>query len=467
MKMTFLGAAGEVTGSQHLIETSHRRILLDCGMFQGPRAESRRKNEVFHCDPAKLDAVVLSHAHIDHCGLLPRLYNQGFRGPVFCTDATADIAEIMLIDSAKIQREDAKYLSRKLKQPHPPIEPLYTEEDVTAIIRRFEPCNFNEWYALDDKQEVRLRLQRAGHVLGSSIVELDVKDGTDQKRIVFTGDLGRRDMPLLRDPDTVEGADVLICESTYGSRVHPASQDLMAELAKVINDAIVRGGRVIIPAFAFGRTQQIVYFLNKLTTNGTIPCLPIYVDSPLALRLTNIFRRYDHTLDADVQETLKHADDPFGFSCLTEVQNQEQSIELNKRRGSFVVIAASGMCETGRVVHHLKHALPHPENSVVLMGYQAPRTTGRQIADRREYVKIFDRDVPLRANVVQLDGLSAHADVVDFKWWFEASTRRGHFGQVYLVHGEQESAEALAKIVRDFSDEDPIIPQFGETYEII
>jgi metallo-beta-lactamase family protein len=466
MKITFLGAAGEVTGSQHLIETSHRRILLDCGFFQGRRDESRRKNETFHCDPKNLDAVVLSHAHIDHCGNLPQLYRKGFKGPVFCTDATADIAEIMLMDSAKIQKEDAKYLSKKLKGDHPPIEPLYTAEDVKGLIRNFEPCAFSKWYDLTDNNEVRLRFHPAGHVLGSAIVELDVKDGSEQKRIVFSGDLGRRGMPLLRDPVPVEGADVLVCESTYGSRVHPPPQDIKNQLKKIIGEAYTRGGRVIIPAFSFGRTQQIVYFLNELTNSGELFCLPMFLDSPLASRLTNVFRRYDHTLDADVQETLKHDDDPFGFSCLTEIENQQQSIELNRRRGAFVVIAASGMCENGRIVHHLKQALPHEQNTVLLMGYQAPHTTGRQIAERRETIRIFGRNIERKANVIQLEGLSAHADIVDFKWWFEESTKRGHFGKVFLVHGEPDSAQALSDTIRDYCDEDPIIPQFGDSFEV-
>lgn len=466
MKITFLGAAGEVTGSQHLIETSHRRILLDCGFFQGRRAESRAKNEKFLCDPKNLDAVVLSHAHIDHCGNLPQLYRKGFRGPIFCTDATADIAEIMLMDSAKIQREDAKYLARKLKEDHPPIEPLYDEQDVSAMVRSFEPCTFSEWHELTDNGEVRLRFHPAGHVLGSAIVELELKDGSEHKRVVFSGDLGRRGMPLLKDPVPVEGADVLICESTYGGRVHSPPEDIKYQLKKYIGEAFVKGGRVVIPAFSFGRTQQIVYYLNELTNSGELDCLPMFLDSPLASRLTNIFRRYDHTLDKDVQETLKYDDDPFGFDCLTEIENQQQSIELNRRRGSFVVIAASGMCENGRVVHHLKHAMPDERNTILLMGYQAPHTTGWHIAAKREFIRVFGQDVRLKANVVQLEGLSAHADVVDFKWWFEASTQRGHFGQVFLVHGEPESAEALATVVRDYCDEDPIIPRFGESFEI-
>ncbi|MCA8996032.1 MAG: MBL fold metallo-hydrolase [Planctomycetaceae bacterium] len=467
MKITFLGAAGEVTGSQHLIETSHRRILLDCGFFQGPRAESRRKNETFHCDPKSLDAVVLSHAHIDHCGNLPRLYRQGFRGPVFSTDATADIAEIMLLDSAKIQEEDAVYLTRKLRGNHPPIEPLYTSEDVERLMKKFEPCGFEEWHSLADDDEVRIRFTPAGHILGSAITELEVRDQGETKRIVFTGDLGRRDMPLLRDPVPVtSGADVLICESTYGSRVHPPPQDLKSQLLEILTEAEAKGGRVIIPAFALGRTQQVVYFLNDLFNEGVLPRIPVFVDSPLANRVTKIFRRYDHTLDADVQEVLKDDPDPFGFSHLTYVRNQRESMELNNREGAFVVIAASGMCEGGRVVHHLKHGITREENTVVLMGYQAPHTTGRRIADREPYIRLFGREHPLKAKVLQLEGLSAHADVTDLKWWFEESTRESHFGHVFLVHGEPDSATSLASVIHDQCDTDPVIPKYRESFEV-
>lgn len=465
MKITFLGAAGEVTGSQHLIETTHRRVLLDCGFFQGARAESRKKNEKFHCDPKNLDAVILSHAHIDHCGNLPRLYKMGFRGPVFCTDATADIAEMMMLDSAKIQKEDSKYLSKKLKGDHPSVEPLYTEDDVRGLMKNFEPCGFNEWHDTET-DELRFRFHPAGHILGSAIVELDIKDGTEHKRVVFSGDLGRRGMPLLKDPTPVEGADVVICESTYGNRVHPPPQDLQQQLLDIITRAEKRGGRVVIPAFSLGRTQQIVYFLNELFNKDHLPKLPIYVDSPLATRLTKVFRRYDETLDRDVQDTLMHDEDVFGFDTLTYTESVHESMALNRREGAFVVISASGMCENGRIVHHLKHALSHAENEIVLMGYQAPHTTGRHIANREHEIRIHGRLLPLKANVHQLEGLSAHADVTDLKWWFEESTKRGHFGHCFLVHGESDSAQALAGVVDAYCDEKPIVPQRLESFEI-
>jgi metallo-beta-lactamase family protein len=464
MKITFLGAAGEVTGSQHLIETSKRRILLDCGLFQGPRAESRSKNEQFRCSPADLDAVVLSHAHIDHCGNLPGLYRAGFRGPVFCTPATADVAEIMLLDAAKIQQEDANYLARKLRKGHPPVEPLYDDEDVRHLMKRFEPLPYREWHALAD--DVRIRFSDAGHILGSAITELEIRDAGELKRIVFTGDLGRRDMPLLHDPQPVGGCDILITECTYGNRVHPPADDIKAALRRILSDALKVGGRVVIPAFALGRTQQLVYFLNELFNEGTLPHIPIFVDSPLARRITNVFRDHASELDSDVARTLESDADPFGFECLTYVVSREESAQLNKREGAFVVISASGMCESGRIVHHLKHAVSDERNTIVLIGYSAPYTLGHQIASRRPYVRIFDREVPLRAHVERLEGLSAHADLPDFKWWFEQLVNDEGIGRAFLVHGEPDAAKALASVLEDLSNEPPAIPRFREEFMV-
>ncbi|MBX3441004.1 MAG: MBL fold metallo-hydrolase [Planctomyces sp.] len=464
MKITFLGAAGEVTGSQHLIETTERRILLDCGLFQGPRAPSRLKNEQFHCRPSDLDGVILSHAHIDHCGNLPGLYRAGFRGPVFCTEATLDVAEIMLLDAAKIQQEDARYLPRKLKRGHPPIEPLYGEAEVRGVMKLFQPLSYGEWHQLAD--DLRLRFSDAGHILGSAISEIQLRDAGEIRRLVFTGDLGRRDMPLLHDPQPVPGCDVLITECTYGNRVHPETSDIKAALVRIFAEAVRLQGRVIIPAFSLGRTQQLVYFLNELFNAGQLPHLPIFVDSPLSRTLTNVFRRHLHSLDDDVADLLQRDSDPFGFACLTYTSTREESALLNHRSGPFVVISASGMCESGRVVHHLKHAVADERNTIVLIGYQAPFTLGRQLADRRPYVRIFDREVPLKAHVEQLEGLSAHADVQDFKWWFEHLARDEGIGRAFLVHGEAPAATALAGMLKDFSNEEPVIPGFRDSYVV-
>lgn len=464
MKITFLGAAGEVTGSQHLIETDSRRILLDCGLFQGHREESYLKNSRFAYKPQTIDAVFLSHGHMDHCGNLPRLFSKGFRGPIFCTSATADIAEIMLKDSARIQEEDARYLARKLEHKHPPIEPLYSEDDVVGTAKLFERLDYHEWHELGD--DVKVRFLDAGHILGSAIIELKIKDQREWRHLVFTGDLGRRNLPLLRDPETIEGCEILISESTYGNRVHEKPSDLKEELFQILDEAYRVEGRVLIPAFSLGRTQQIIYFLNELYNEKRLPHIPIFVDSPLSTRLVPVFRDHLHDMDEDVQKMMETDKDPFGFALLDYVSTREQSIGLNKRKGAFVVIAGSGMCENGRIRHHLKNGLGQIENTVVLMGYQAANTLGRRLQQGDPKVKIFDRYYEVKAKVVQLSGLSGHADVEDFKWWYEQSAKKGNIGQVFLVHGEPESAMSLASLIENECDQEPIIPHYQQSFEV-
>lgn len=464
MKITFCGAAGEVTGSQHLLEFGDIRLLLDCGFFQGHRAESRRKNETFRCDPPNLDAVILSHAHIDHSGNLPGLYRAGFRGPIFCTDPTADVAEIMLLDSAHIQAEDVKYLARHLAQGQPPPFPLYDEDDVRAIVRLMEPMPYGEWFDLSPA--LKLRFSDAGHILGSAICELEFKERARTRRLVFTGDLGRRNLPLLHDPQPVDGCDILISESTYGNRVHPPAADLKQELLRVITEAVNVGGKVIIPAFSLGRTQRVVYFLNELTNEGLLPEVPVFVDSPLSRRLTSVYRRHSDQLDVEVRSTLLTDTDVFGFHGLTYIATRDESIALNHREGPFVVIAASGMCENGRVVHHLKNSVEDENNRIVIIGFQAAHTLGRRIVERQPKVRIFNRSYDLNAKVETLNGLSAHADVEDFKWWYDQMASRGGVRQAFLVHGEEESSRSLAGILRDYCDEDPIIPGQFDSYEV-
>ena len=464
MKITFLGAAGEVTGSQHLIETDSRRILLDCGFFQGHREESRLKNQHFFCDPKSLDAVILSHAHADHCGNLPGLFKAGYRGPIFCTPATADVADVMLHDSAHIQEEDARYLNKKLPNGAPRIQPLYNDDDVTAVVKRFETLPYGDWHDL--AKDVRVRFQDAGHILGSAISEIEICEKGDWKRIVFTGDLGRRNTPLLRDPQRVEGCDVLITESTYGNRIHPPSDDIKVQLKSILHRAAARGGRVIIPAFSLGRTQTFVYFLNQLFNSGDLPSIPVFVDSPLSKEITSVYRNHPEAMDVEFHRIMQSDKDPFMFPGLRYIATQSESMELNYRKDAFVVIAASGMCEAGRVVHHLLHAIGDPNNIVVLIGYQAENTLGRRIHDRRPTVRILDRMIDLRAEVESLEGLSAHADAEDFKWWFEGLGQVRGVGRAFIVHGEQASSMAVAQLLDHVCDEPPTLPKYRESFEI-
>lgn len=464
MRLTFCGAAGEVTGSQHLIECGKLKILLDCGLFQGRRAESRKKNEQFLHKPERLDAVILSHAHIDHCGNLPSLYSFGYQGPVISTAATADVASVMMDDSAKIQEEDAAHLNKRRKKSDPRVEPLYTRKEVQGISRQFESKPYNQWVQLFP--EVRIRFREAGHIIGSAITELEIQEAGEVRRLVFTGDLGRRDMPLLRDPELVNGCDILITESTYGNRVHPPAEDIKDDLERLIKRAAATAGKIIIPAFSLGRTQQLVFFLNEMTNAGRIPTIPMFVDSPLSNRLTQVFREHPSVFDDEVQHTLKSDKDPFDFPNLTYISRPEESMELNHRRGPFVVIAASGMCESGRVLHHLKHSVEDPNNTICIMGFQAEHTLGRRIREKQPYLKIYDREYKLNAQVEILEGLSAHADVNDFRWWFDHMGQTTGIGQAFLVHGEPESLQGLSQVLKDYCDEDPIIPVRGKHYDV-
>lgn len=464
MKITFLGAAGEVTGSQHLIETDSRRILLDCGLFQGQDEVAAPRNHQFLCRPRQLDAVILSHAHIDHCGNLPGLVKAGFFAPIYCSRATADIATLMLRDSAKIQREDAAWRSKKAGPDVPPIEPLYTEDEVKKVAKLFEYLPIGEWETLGD--DVRVRLQHAGHILGSTIVELELLDAGEWKRLVFTGDLGRRDKPLLHDPVTVERCDVVITESTYGNRVHPSTAGVKAELQQVICEAARKQGKVIIPAFSLGRTQMLVYLLNELRNENALCRVPVYIDSPLATRLTDVYRDHQEDMDDDVRATLEYDDDVFEFDGLTYIRSRDESIALNRRAGPFVVISASGMCENGRIVHHLKNSVSEPQNTILIIGFQARGTLGRQLVDGREHVYIYGRRYPLRAEVRTISGLSAHADAEDFRWWFQALLRAGGCGQAFIVHGEEKGSTALAELITDCCDEPPVIPGYGQMFEV-
>lgn len=464
MKISFYGAAGEVTGSQHLIETDTLRVLLDCGLFQGRRGETRRKNEQFLCHPKELSGVILSHAHADHCGNLPGLYKAGYRGQIFCTPATQDIAQIMLLDSSHIQQEDAKFLQRQLGPDHPPIEPLYDDDDVAGVMDCMQTIPYGVWHDLS--KDFRLRFTDAGHILGSAITEMEIREKGDWKRVVFTGDLGRRGLPLLNDPSRVAGCDVLITEATYGNRIHPPTDDIKRHLKRILQTAVERRSKVVIPAFSLGRTQTLVYFLNELFNSGELPSIPVFVDSPLSRDITSVYRQHGNVMDVDFQRMLQSDKDPFAFAGLKYVASQAESMALNHRKGPFVVIAASGMCEAGRVVHHLRHSIEDPNNIVVLIGFQAENTLGRKIQDKWRTVRMFDYTIELNAQVESLQGLSAHADAEDFKWWFAGLAEDRGVGRAFIVHGEPAAAAALAQLLDDVCDEPPTIPKFGESFEV-
>jgi metallo-beta-lactamase family protein len=468
MKLTFLGAASEVTGSQHLLETDTLRILLDCGLFQGPRAETYSKNRRFRCRPRDLDAVILSHAHIDHCGNLPGLFRAGYRGPIYCTPATADLAAVMLRDSLHIQQEDARYLAghaaHESANEGSPVEPLYGEDDVRGAIKLLEPLEGSDWHELSPAFHVRFT--NAGHILGSAVCQFDIEHGPEVVRVVYTGDLGRRGLPLLCDPQLIEGCDLLITESTYANAVHPPPEDLKARLLKIIQRADENNGKVIIPAFSLGRTQQVLYFLRELMLSGALPRIPIYVDSPLADRVTEVFSQHRELFEAAAIRTLVSGRDLFHFPMLHYLETPQESRELNRREGPFVVIAASGMCENGRVRHHLRHAVEDDRNTIVLIGFQAAGTLGRQLAERQPKLRILDGVYELKAKVESLAGLSAHADAEDFKWFFSHMSADSHIGRAFIVHGEPPAAHALAELLHDLCDEDPVIPQFDQTFEV-
>jgi metallo-beta-lactamase family protein len=460
--VTFCGAAGTVTGSMHLLQARGRRFLLDCGLFQGRRAEARRRNSTFPFEPRDIDAVVVSHAHIDHCGNLPNLVRQGFRGPVYCTPASRDLLAVMLADSARIQEEDAAYLNRHRERGQPPVEPLYTAADVHRTLRQVQPVRYDCPYDLG--RGVELLLVDAGHLLGSAMVGLTVRADGREHSLTFTGDLGRRGLPILRDPAPVPPAGLLISESTYGGRLHPPAEELAGRLLDVVQRTAGRGGKVLIPAFSLGRTQTVVYFLHQLIRSGRLARLPVFVDSPLSADATEVFRLHPECFDEETAELLEKDPDLFGGRLVQYVRTVEESKRLNGLEGPCVIVSASGMCETGRILHHLKHNIEDARNTVLIIGYQAPETLGRRLVERQPEVKIYDRRYAVRAEVVVLNGFSSHADRDDFVTFFGPLAQSTP--KVRLVHGEPDQAEALAATLRAQGFRDVAVAAPGETVEL-
>ncbi|MGB1779101.1 MAG: MBL fold metallo-hydrolase RNA specificity domain-containing protein [Longimicrobiales bacterium] len=464
MRLTFWGAAQTVTGSLHMLEFGDTRLFMDCGLFQGRRSEAGRMNSEFPAHATTVDFVLLSHAHIDHSGLLPKLYRDGFRGRVFATAATRDLCTSMLADSAHIQAKDAQWVNkRERRRGGDMVEPLYTAEDVEGLLELFVDVAYDEPFHPVDGLTVTYR--DAGHILGSATMLLEVIEGDRTVRVGFTGDVGRADRPILRDPQPMDDCDYLICESTYGGRTHEPADQAKERLANVVGETARRGGKVIIPAFAVGRTQEIVHRLDELTNEGRLPPIPVYVDSPLAVNVTDVFRRHPECYDADLIEYMETDSDPFGFARLSYVRNVQESKQLNASRLPMVIISASGMCEAGRILHHLRNNIEDPKNTVMIVGFCAPHTLGRRIVERRREVKIFGEPHRLRAEVEVMNAYSAHADEPELVE-FVSHLDPGRLQKIFLVHGDPDRQLALYDALKAGGYPTAYGPERGESFEL-
>jgi metallo-beta-lactamase family protein len=445
MRVHFLGATRTTTGSMYLLEVNGRRLLLECGLYQGRRDASIERNRNFPFDPKALDAVVLSHAHIDHCGNLPNLCRQGFNGSIYCTFATRDLASIMLADSAEIQRADAEFVSKKrAKQGLPPVEPLYSATDAEKAVRQFISLNYDRPILVADGVTVTFR--DAGHILGSAQVVLDIRENGRSFRYLFSGDVGRGHDDILRDPVIVEDVDFLQVESTYGAREHSAKEHADAEVCRLVRWALDKKAKVIIPAFSVGRTQQIVYTLHKVTDDGCLPAVPIFVDSPLSVNATEVFRLHPECFNDDIYGFLHEKENPFGMENLTYIREVAHSMKLNDLPGPAIIISASGMAEAGRIRHHLKNHIGNPNNLILFIGYCAEHTLGAQILAGQNPVNIFGEPQEVRAKIASIDAFSGHADKHELRRYVEALT--GNIQKIAVVHGEEAQCLAFAETLR-------------------
>ncbi len=440
MELEFVGAAREVTGSCHILRVNGRTILLDCGLFQGRRAETEQKNRRLPIPVGEIDAIILSHAHIDHAGRLPYLVASGYAGNIWCTPATRDLCAIMLADSAHIQEKDAEYLERRHKEH---IEPLYGMKDAVRAVELMLGVPYHR--EIEVVSGVRLTFVDAGHILGSASVVLDIDEDGTRTRLVFSGDVGRWGLPIIRDPQPPAGADILILESTYGNRDHVPVEGARARLATVVRDTAARGGRVFIPAFAVGRAQEIIYELHLLVRDGEIPPIPVYVDSPMAIDATSVFEMHPDVFDQG-EEFVREVQELFRHAQVRYTRDVEESKRINTTHGPLVVIAASGMAESGRILHHLLHGAADRANTILVVGFMAEHTLGRRIVERRPVLKILGEEVPLRASVEVINGYSAHADRGELQRWLGAVAAGGtRPREIFLVHGEPAAQDALAE----------------------
>jgi len=469
MKLTFWGAAGQVTGSMHLVEAATKRLLLDCGMNQGRRKEADAKNRNLPISGSSIDAVVLSHAHIDHSGNLPTLVKSGFAGPIYATPATVDLCGWMLRDTAHIQEHDAEFLNKRRDHrkavglPNGQVVPLFTTADAEQTLPLFRPVNYHEPHDL--APGLQYTAYDAGHILGSSCVILQDTTGGKPVRLAFSGDVGRPGLPIIRDPEPLPHADYLILESTYGGRLHKSMDHVIGKLADVVNRTAHRGGRIIVPAFAVGRAQQLVLLLHQLANEKHIPNIPIFVDSPLSVNVTEVHRAHPECFNPETLQYLTNHEDPFGFNRLQYIREAADSKKLNDLHGPFVVISASGMCEAGRILHHLRNGIEDPRNTVLITGFQAQDTLGRKLVEKWPEVKIFGEPMRVRAEISSLDELSAHADQKELLEWIKPLVPS--VKKVFLVHGEPSQAETLAGLLRTNYGLEALVPAPGQSFDLL
>lgn len=463
MRLTFCGGARTVTGSSYLLEAAGKKILIDCGLFQGGRRLRARNFSQYPYNPAEIDYIIITHAHIDHAGLIPRLVKDGFRGRVMATRATVDLAKIMLPDSGHIHTMEAEWQTRKnLRAGRPPIEPLYTVEDAEASLAYLDGIEYYESFAITP--EIVLKFYDAGHILGSAIVELTITENGKREKLVFSGDLGKSNQPIIRDPDVIEEADYLIIEGTYGTRDHELQEQKLEILQRVIHETVAAQGNIVIPSFAVGRTQEILYFLSRLMRDYKIPNLPIYIDSPLAISATEIFSRHPECFDVQMRQLLSSGQDPFKFPEVVFTRTAEESQQINRSPGGAMIISASGMAEAGRIKHHLKHNLWRREATVLFVGYQAEGTLGRKIRDGAKKVKIYGEEIMVRARILAIDGFSAHADRSELMGWLSKFIKKPK--QVILVHGEEDVLTQFSVQIEKELGLTTYIPNYLETVEL-
>ena len=465
MKISFYGAAEMVTGSCFLLETNANKILIDCGMFQGDSNSDSLNRAAFDFNPSEIDYLLLTHAHIDHSGRIPLLIKRGFKGEILSTKATKELCSIMLIDSGYIQEMEVEWLNRKnLRANKPLVDPLYTIEDAEKSLEYFESIPYNEIINLSE--EIRIRYKNAGHILGAAIIELWVKENNEEVKIVFSGDLGNKDIPIMKDPAIIDAADYLIVESTYGNKIHKEIQTTNLFLLDIITDTIERGGNIVIPSFAVGKTQELLYMLNALKESkfSKIKSIPVFLDSPLAINATKVFEANTKDVDSDTKELIREGNNPFDFPNLIFTQTAEESKEINFHEGSSIIVSASGMCEAGRIKHHLKHNLWRANSSIVFVGYQAIGTLGRRILEGEKKVKIFGEEIYVNCKIYNLDGLSGHADQKDIVEWISNFNEKPK--KVFLVHGEKNSLNVLSHSIEKELNIHTQIVKLRETVQI-